>query len=37
MNRREFLTLGACAAAAKCMADAVPEVDLGSLTVDDFR
>lgn len=37
MNRREFLTLGACAAAAKCLADAVPEVGLAGLSVDDFR
>ena len=37
MNRREFLTLGACAAALKCFGDAVPEVDLTGLSVDDFR
>ena len=37
MNRREFLTLGACAAAVKCLGDAVPEVDLTGLSVDDFR
>lgn len=37
MNRREFLTLGAAAVAAKCLADAVPEVDLAGLSVDDFR
>ena len=36
MNRREFLTLGACAAAVKCMGAAVPEVDPKELSAADF-
>ena len=36
MNRREFLTLGACAAAVDCLADAVPFVDPKSVDVAAF-
>ena len=36
MDRREFLTLGACAAAVKCMGDPVPEVNPDEIRAADF-
>ena len=36
LNRRDFLTLGACAAAVKCIGDPVPEVDPAEIKVADF-
>lgn len=37
MNRRDFLSMGMCAVAAKTIGDPVPEVDPGAICASDFN